>query len=584
MRYKLILIFVVAVAMVRAQEKAVITFKLKADNESLSKAGLGIRGSLPPLSWEKTTPLSDADGDGVYEAAITFNKIQDLTYLEYKYISDKTWEDTPNRFLWFGAPGNLEVDVWGSVAPPDPSIFPKIPAAKAKEDFKLLRQAFQELHPGLTRYRTESELFAAFDELESGIQQDLTVAEAYLLFSKAAALVKCGHTYANFYNQPGVVQQLVFNQADKLPFTFKWVNKKMIVLDNFSDKREISRGTEIAAINGIPVSTILDELRKVVKADGNNDGKRIYDLNLTGWGAYEAFDIYFPLLFPPKDGKFYDITLAENETHVLLESMTREGRKKFLQESAVQQQKENNQNWMFSMLQPQTAYLRLPSFATWEMDLDWKKFLKNSFEEMQSKGAQTLILDIRGNEGGNDEVILSLVKYIANKPVRSLNGKSLVRYRKIPPSLAPNLRSWDRSYLDLTAQTKSAAENGFYPYKSDDDLIELPAQPGAFSGKIFLLVDAGNSSATFILARFLKENGLATLVGQTTGGSLQGTNGGKIAFLQLPNSQIEVDIPLIGSFYETQSDGGVQPDILVQETVEDVVKGRDAVLEKVKEK
>ena len=42
------------------------------------------------------------------------------------------------------------------------------------------------------------------------------------------------------------------------------------------------------------------------------------------------------------------------------------------------------------------AYLKLGTFATWEMKLDWKAFLKNAFEEMSRKKVKYLILDIRG--------------------------------------------------------------------------------------------------------------------------------------------------------------------------------------------
>ncbi|MCS3810253.1 hypothetical protein FHY19_003321 [Xanthomonas arboricola] len=62
------------------------------------------------------------------------------------------------------------------------------------------------------------------------------------------------------------------------------------------------------------------------------------------------------------------------------------------------------------------------------------------------------------------------------------------------------------------------------------------------SGRVFVLTSADNSSATFEFARQLQRNGLATLVGQPTGGNLRGINGGAFFFLHLPNSHIEVDL------------------------------------------
>ena len=48
------------------------------------------------------------------------------------------------------------------------------------------------------------------------------------------------------------------------------------------------------------------------------------------------------------------------------------------------------------------------------------------------------------------------------------------------------------------------------------------------------------------------------LVGQPTGGNQRGITGGAFFFLRLPNSKIEVDVPLIGQYPATeQPDGGL---------------------------
>lgn len=91
-----------------------------------------------------------------------------------------------------------------------------------------------------------------------------------------------------------------------------------------------------------------------------------------------------------------------------------------------------------------------------------------------------------------------------------------------------------------------------------------------------VLCDASNSSATFGFDQTCKDNRLATLVGQTTGGNRRGINGGAFFFLQLPASRLEVDLPLIASFPATpQPDAGIEPDIAVTTTARDIATGRD---------
>src|SRR5919106_2165024 len=38
------------------------------------KDRVGIRGGLAPLSWDRTTPALDPDGDGLYEVTVAFPK------------------------------------------------------------------------------------------------------------------------------------------------------------------------------------------------------------------------------------------------------------------------------------------------------------------------------------------------------------------------------------------------------------------------------------------------------------------------------------------------------------------------------
>lgn len=100
-----------------------------------------------------------------------------------------------------------------------------------------------------------------------------------------------------------------------------------------------------------------------------------------------------------------------------------------------------------------------------------------------------------------------------------------------------------------------------------------------YRGQLILLVDAANSSATFQFAHIIQSHHLGTLVGQTTGGSQRGINGGAFFFLRLPHSGIEMDVPLIGTFPPASAaDSGITPDIVVKRTVADIRDAKDPEL------
>ncbi len=63
-----------------------------------------------------------------------------------------------------------------------------------------------------------------------------------------------------------------------------------------------------------------------------------------------------------------------------------------------------------------------------------------------------------------------------------------------------------------------------------------------------IFIGPQTSSATFQLADFVRRSGIATLVGEPTGGNRRGINGGCFYFLRLPGTGLEIDLPLVGRF------------------------------------
>jgi C-terminal processing protease CtpA/Prc len=199
-------------------------------------------------------------------------------------------------------------------------------------------------------------------------------------------------------------------------------------------------------------------------------------------------------------------------------------------------------------------------------------------DEIVSDGTKSLVIDLRGNEGGLDcghEIIARLI----DRPVSARLYDRRVRYRDVPQQLIPYLDTWDRSFDHLGAEARDIG-NGFYqlPLNGEDQILPKGQR---FTGKVAVLTEPMNSSATFNFAVLMRTYGLGKLVGGPTGGNQRGINGGAFYFLRLPASGLEVDVPLIGYFPQTpRPDAGVTPDIAIMPTARDIAKGRDPVLER----
>jgi C-terminal processing protease CtpA/Prc len=161
--------------------------------------------------------------------------------------------------------------------------------------------------------------------------------------------------------------------------------------------------------------------------------------------------------------------------------------------------------------------------------------------------------------------------------------RRFVRYRAVPPDLNQYLDTWDKSFRDWGAAAREPKnDSGFYRLtKWDDDSTGAVVQPRGkrFRGRVVVLVDGSNSSATFQFASAVQQARLGQLVGAPTGGNRRGINGSAFFFVRLPRSHIEVDLPLVAEFPTSpQPDAGLIPDILVRPTRSDIAKGRDPVL------
>ena len=471
-------------------------------------------------------------------------------------------------------------------SPPATVASTKIRSADLQADVAILRRAYETLHPGLYRYNTPVQIDAAFRALEVEFQQDRRLAEAYLAFSVLAAKVKCGHTYANFFNQSSAVQAALF-QGPRIPFYFRWLGDRMIVTRSFANDPRIRAGTEVLTLNGVPVAEILARLMTVARADGNNDAKRVAYLQVDGTSRYEAFDIYWPLFFPSTSPvvtlRVRDFEASGVQT-IQVPAVTYADRLAAVAASTASGTAADAPLWELRLLDDRVGYLRMPNWVLYNSKWNWQASLDETFATLLNRGATDLVIDLRGNEGGSDvgDVIVS---HLIAAPVPRQAVTRLVRYRAVPDDLMPYLDTWDPSFKNWGSAAIDSTDR-FYRLRrdADDDPggVIAPALP-RFTGRLWVLVSATNSSATFEFAQTVRQNHLGTLVGQPTGGNQRGINGGAFFFLRLPHSGLELDLPLIGQFPDgDRPDAGLQPDIVVVPTVNDIASGRDPELEAVR--
>ncbi len=443
-------------------------------------------------------------------------------------------------------------------------------------DIAILRDAYETLHPGLYRYATPREMDARFDALARAWSRPQTRAEAYLSLSRFLATVRCGHTYANFYNQSEAAQAELFDAQRLLPFQFAWINGRMVALANQSSDARLARGAEVVSVDGRSTVSILRTLTPYARADGSNDAKRRALLEVRGFDRYETFDVFYGLLYRPGASVRLRVRPAGSSRVETFEVATIDlaTRRSLI----VAEPEDNGPVWTLTYPRAQTALLTMPNWALYDSEWDWRGFLDQSFVEMATRGVTKLIVDVRGNEGGNDCGDLVAARLI-DAPIAREGYARRTRYRQTPERLNQYLDTWDRSFRNW-GDDAVPRDDGFYDLRGEADVDQIEPLGPRFRGDVDVLIDSQNSSATFQFASCIKTNRLGRLIGAPTGGNQRGINGGAFFFLRLPASGLEADVPLIARFPPApKPDAGIAPDVEIALTREDIAAGRDAALE-----
>ncbi len=446
-----------------------------------------------------------------------------------------------------------------------------------REDVAILRQAWETMHPGLLRYNTGAQVTDRLDRLASAWATPGTFRERFLALSRVTASIRCGHTYPSPYNGgDGVVSRLYPDRA-LVPFRFRWIDGAMVVTHDDGHQGQFPRGAVVTAIEGVATGDLLARLIALARADGGNDGKRASLMEVRGDDRYETFDIHLPLILPIRDRAAFTLADGRVVRAALLTLAERQARLPTPTDAA-----QDANPWTLDRGGDGIVRLTMPGWALYNSTFDWKTWLAGAMDDLTGDGARGLIVDLRGNEGGEDcgNIILSR---LIERDLPLSRDQRWVRYRRAPEALHPYLDTWDRSFLDWGDQAVPSEDRpGFYRLTRFDDGAETTLIPSAgrrFNGKVAVLCDASNSSATFGFCQSVKDNGLATLVGQTTGGNRRGINGGAFCFLKLPKSGLVVDLPLIASFPTTpQPDAGIVPDLVVPITTDAIAADRDNAL------
>ncbi len=545
---------------------------------------VGIRGDSPPLSWYSSLKLSPVDSG----YAVSLNFPDSVDRIEFKFVtfdddSNPNWETNGNRDLVLEKESYSE-SIWDVEQFIDPETLEPIPSNGLLEDYELVEQMILDLHPGTYRFADSAKIKKSLAELKQKFSTPKSYGEAYLALSKTLSALECGHTAASLYNQNKIIKSVIHRQKDKMPFAFRWIEGKMVVTFDASSDAIIPMGTVIHTINGVEVEKIYAKMEEYIPSDGNTPKSRRAMSEIEAYDfRYDIFDVLYPLLYP-LENEVLELSISRPEEtleeSISLEYITRFDRTDILTERYPDFPKVRNDLISFEIINDHTGLLKIGSYGLmgWKrLTLDYGEFLKQSFAKLKKEKIANLIIDIRDNNGGNDEMLDELLTYLDVDRITIDDFEGRTRYLEFPENIKANSKSWggdDPWYYHPDPKEKI---NGYYAYPEEAFVDQKNKKKGSyFKGNLYWLIGPKNASLAYYTASAARRFDLGLLVGEETGGNQQGINGGQLVFLTLPNSQIEIDFPIMGMFYTKDAPNqGILPDVEISQTLLDFRNGID---------
>jgi len=441
------------------------------------------------------------------------------------------------------------------------------------QDIDTLESWIMKAHGDPFRFTTQENLNLRFEEARKKVKSGngMTGEMFYGTLLPISAELRDGHSHVFPPNSDKLEGNVFF------PLKFVFVDKKPRIIKSFQKGSAIPANSEILEINNVPSERLFRELVSLVNSDGNSDMIRYRRLENT---------MYFSRLLKVtgKSDEIYKIKLAHPDGTIQEYELKALNQKEYRRLSRTKN-KRPFEPIKFEEIEDKIGYLKVKTFNGSRYKKDYNTIVDSVFIVLNKKKITKLILDLRGNGGGDDTKNLYLLRYLmANR--FALQGE--LTFRQNNYKFLPDGHHWDIDPRSFKANSQGTYDVTHFLWTGVDGDIstlgEFNPFENRFKGELVVLMDAFTFSAASDCAAVLHQSKRGAFIGEETGGSYIGNVSGYTPTLDLPNSNAKMNVSLINirlPFFKSDwTDRGVLPDIAIESSVNDIIKGEDVVLKK----
>jgi len=427
----------------------------------------------------------------------------------------------------------------------------KISKSTVLTDLAFLNEAVVNGHP-VNYNRTDRISIDSLLQRVNALEEDsISVFRYRFILGSALQQIGCVHTSVT--ENPLVAP---FRRSSWFPLKVMNVDNRLFVAERTDSLYRSLAGKELLAINGVSAAIVLKDLLCYSASDGG--GKAF---------VQDHIRIIMPALLPLYFGYPESYTLRFADDTVTLREAT------VLRPEAVNKDVvpllSNNGNTF--TVNGKTGVLKLTSFSKSD-----RPFYSDVFEQLEKATVSNLIIDLRGNTGGNRKAAVMLTRHLVD---------TTFSYAILQPHLKT------RKYLDgkgkfflFLAKLRYNVGNVFKGRSTPlgrEFAYRYHPLKSTYEGTLYVITDGLTGSSSTFVTSWLKHYTGAVFVGRQAGGGYNGNNGGTFPTITLPESGIQITFPAYRLILDRTSENarGIVPDIPVSYSIEELLQGNDKEME-----
>ena len=445
----------------------------------------------------------------------------------------------------------------------------RISKAQGLEDIDTLIKWLEDEYAYLTR-KPDYDYRAGIKQIKDKLEDRVSVKRLAVDLSRVLAGFGDGHTR--------IPDKGEWLPSGYLPFVIDDLNGKLVALS--SNRQELFDGefAFLKKIDGVDAEDWVAAAGQIV-AKGSPQFHRIGSIGLAHWVRLTRYLLN-------KDGeREFDVVLADDVGNETTKSVRMRDQLPRIWPAS--------RDTAVSRIEERFGYMRIAEMVD---DRNVLHALSTNFSEF-GKTTTGLIIDVRGNPGGSRTVLRTLFPMImtAKDEPRILNVAAYRLHegddpnkiegylddRELWPAASRHWQPYKKKAIDAFAATFNPEWTPPAKNFSDWHYMVATPLPGmgslAYKQPVVILMDEYCYSATDVFLGAFKGFRNVTLIGRPSGGG-----SGRAQERRLPNSRLPVKISTMASFQPNGKlyDGnGIQPDIVIKNTLEDILGQKDSMIE-----